>query len=656
MNINENNFGFIPNGGEPENNDNIYDGYEGLIVDGYEDSTVEQPVYENPFEYTHNLDAIFAQAFSDSRDGIALTVTKSIIEDFHRVGDKFSVMDILLDGVQIAKEWLIRTGNNISLYNRGKEDAEKLKRFSSIPPRQVALLIMATGDFKNRLDVKMEKSGVLMRKRSGNDIGTWKLQKENETLDTLIATLNGNATDRYRKEVRNYLETELETVTETRDSKIAMLQDGIYNFESHEFMSYEHPDYDATYGHIISQSKLYGVNWTDESSDVLERRATIYNPNDGTVWSPIQGLKDLVADGVALKAIRQIMHFAIRRTRGNYAWFFVNTAGNAAGGGGKSTVIQIIKNMCGGERNCLTLSYEHLGDRFVLYGLEQKYAILSDETSATTTRPKDTNVYKTLATNGSTPIEGKFKDINFMKFDGCMIQACNGYPMFSDSSDSSFRRFLSLPFEKRMTQNGKKRDYIRDDYINRPEVIQCYVKWAMELGCLETYSDDVIDFCMPYVEEIKNNTKTVFEFMPEMMRLENDEGYFAGMNEIGRAFLYAIYCKWDEFENSTRIHISQKKFWISVCEWVQSNPSCGWEVTEKITHIYPNTPFQKELVDYDLGKEWCKYNADDDGVYRPNGYFAFSRKSIREGLERINKLPKNTASGTVSLDDGNETN
>lgn len=234
-----------------------------------------------------------------------------------------------------------------------------------------------------------------------------------------------------------------------------------------------------------------------------------------------------------------------------------------------------------------------------------------------------------------------------------MIQACNGYPLFSDQSDSMFRRFLALPFEKQMTKNGRKRDYIRDDYINRPEVIQCYVKWALELGCLDEYSKDVIDYCLPYVEEIKNNTKTVFEFMPEMMRLAQTEGYFDGMNEIGRSFLYAIYKEWDKAENGTNTHISQKKFWISVCEWVQANPSCGWFVTDGITHIYPNTPFQKELVDYDLGKEWCNYYTNSNYVRRPTGHFSFQQKTIRGGLVRVNKLPKNTSHGTGMKDNNN---
>lgn len=643
---------FIPTEDESENKENICNEYDdSSMIDGDEDTmTDDQQVFYNPYAYTHNLKTIFGQAFIDTRDGIALTMTRNVIDRFQRNNEKFSIVDILNDGVAIVGEWLKGTDTYIAMYNDKKEEDKKIRRFSNITPRAITLLIMATGDFRTRLDVRNKKNGILMRQRFGDDIGTWKLQDGRDFLDILISSLNSSANQSYRKEVRYNLETELETVAETRDNKIAMLQDGIYDFTTQEFMSYEHSDYDKKYGHVISQSKLYGINWTDETSDDLEKKCTICNPNDGTVWSPLQGLKDLVGDGVALQAIREIMHFAIRRTRGNFAWFFVNTTGNAAGGGGKSTVIQIIKNMCGGENNCITLSYDRLGENFALNGIENKYAILSDETAGTNKRPENTEVYKTIATNGSVLINVKFKDMYFTKFDGCMIQACNGYPMFSDQTDSMFRRFLALPFEKQMTKNGRKKDYIRDDYINRPEVIQCYVKWAMELGCLDTYSEDVIDYCLPYVEEIKNNTKTVFEFMPEMMRLQKAEGYFDGMNEIGRSFLYALYCKWDEAENSTRIHLSRKKFWISVCEWVQSNPSCGWIDTDKVTHIYPNTPFQKELVDYDLGKEWCQYILSANNIRRQTGYFSFSQKSIRCGLIRVNKLPKNTVQGAVTQD------
>lgn len=628
---------------------------EELIPEGYDDIISAYGVFTgdielagyNPYSYTHGLDNIFAQANYDTKDGIILSITKLIIDKYKSINGAFSIMEILKKGTKISNQWVTEANNLIASCNTIRMDGNKVDYHKVIPPRAVALLLMATGDFLVITDVYHRRNGIIMRQRCGDDIGTWKMQDGKDMLNMLITCLNGSANMSYRNEVRNILETELKTAEETMDNKIILLEDGIYDFNTEEFTPYEHPNFDENYSYIISRTKLYNVLWTPKSSDELEQECTFYNPEDGTTWSPIQGLIDLVGDGIALQALRETMHFAIRRMSGGFAWWWLNTSGNASGGGGKSTCIQIIKNLVGGDRNTFTMSYDHLGDRFALNGLETKYAIVSDETEGANRKPESVDVYKTLITNGTVAIDVKYKEVYYIKWSGCMIQAINGIPLFSDNSDSTYRRFLALPWEKQMTKNGIKRDYIRDDYINRPKVIQCYMKWALELGCLTTYSKEVIDYCLPYVEMMKVNTKSVYEFMPEMMRREKDEGYFAGMNELGRSFLYALYCKWDEEENCVLRHISQKKFWISVCEWVQSHPDCGWVTTEKTTHIYPNTPYQQELVDYDIGTKWCAYIVSTYNVRRPSGYFCFSNKSIRCGLLRANKLPKNSSQTVV---------
>lgn len=603
----------------------------------------------NPYAHDFDIMSILANGNDYTKDGIILSTTEDIIKGYINRRGAYSIMDILNENTIISNRWLLSANEKIELVNEQRSKATRISYFTVIPPIVVAYLLMATRDFHVGTDVYGKKTGVLMRQRADKDIGTWTLQDKGSRLEQMINALHKNASSNYRNEVKNNILIELETYDYKPDNTIIMLEDGVYDCKTGEFLSYLDTMYDSKYGHIISQTKLYGVCWTDKTSDELEKDCTIYNPDDGTTWSPIQGLIDLVGDGEALQAIRQIMHFALRRMSGGFAWWFLNTSGNAAGGGGKSTVLQIIKNLVGGERNALTTSYDHLGDRFALDGLEKKYVIVSDETEGANKKPNDTSVYKALASNGTVNIDVKNEKIYNIKWQGVMIQAINGIPLFSDNSDSTYRRFMALPWERKMTQNGRKRDYIRDEYINRPEVIQCYMKWALELGCMTTYSDEVIDYCLPYVEMMKNEVKTVFGFMPEIMRRIKDENYFAGMNEIGRSFFYALYRKWDEEENCSRNHISQKKFWLSVCEWVQSHPTCGWEVTDGVTHIYPNTPYQQELVDYDLGSAWCEYSP----FRTPNGFFTFRKtKTIRCGLLRVNKLPKNHAgTSTTSSSD-----
>jgi len=649
ININED--AIIKENNLDENNDN----YETIDEDDYDrvygceigvSEETELAGY-NPYDYQLDIQSMFASGNTNTKDGIILSVTADIIVQYVKQHGAYDLTDIRREWAYISDRWLVLANSKIESLNGSRTEATKISYFRVLPAIVTAYLLIATGDFRACTDVYGKKNGILMRQRSGEDIGTWTLQGDGDMLDRFINLLHMNANRSYRNEVKNNILVHLEATENQTDDTIIMLDDGVYDCKTGKFLSYTDTMYDSQYGYIVSQSKLYGVQWTGKTSTELEKDCTIYNPDDGTTWSPIQGLIDLVGDGVALQALREIMHFALRHMSGGFSWWFLNTSGNAAGGGGKSTVIQIVKNLVGGERNALCVPYDHLGDRFALTGLEKKYCIVSDETEGANKKPADTSVYKALSSNGTVTIDVKMEKAYQIKWVGMMIQAINGYPLFSDNSDSTYRRFLALLWEKKLTQNGRKRDYIRDDYINRPEVIQCYMKWALELGCLTTYSDEVLDFCLPNVELMKNAVKTVYGFMPEMMRRIADENYFNGMNEVGRNFLYAIYRKWDEEENSVHNHINQKKFWMSVCEWVQSHPECGWETTDGITHIYPNTPFQQELKDYDLGSTWCEYTP-----YRtPNGLFPFkTTKTIRCGLLRINKLPKNQ-SGTSKTDD-----
>lgn len=629
----------------PDDDDDDYD-----RVYGYEAGLSEEAALcgYNPYEYQLDIQSALTGGDDKSPNGIILSATAGIISQYIDSHGEYNLAYIWHDGSTISAQWMAFANSQLEILNSVRSKSMKFPYFKTPPASATAYLLVATKDFRANTDVYGRKNGILMRQRSGKDIGTWTLQQDNSMLDRFINRLYVDASKFYRNEVKADILIQLETYENEPDNTIIMLDNGVYNCKTGEFLSYTDSAYDSQYGHIVSQSKLYGVQWTHKTSAELEKDCTIYNPDDNTTWSPIQGLIDLVGDGVALQALREIMHFALRRMSGGFAWWFLNTTGNAAGGGGKSTALQIVKNITGGERNALCVPYDHLGDRFALTDLDKKYCIVSDETEGANRRPADTSVYKSLITNGTVTIDVKNEKAYQLKWQGMMIQAINGIPMFSDNSDSTYRRLLALPWEKRLTKNGRKRDYIRDDYINRPEVIQCYMKWALELGCMTTYSHEVIDYCLPYVEMMKNEAKTVYGFMPELIRRIADEHYFAGMNEVGRSFLYALYRKWDEEENCARNHISQKKFWTSVCEWVQSHPECGWEVTDGITHIYPKTPRQQELKDYDLGSAWCEYGP----LRTPNGFFPFkTTKTIRCGLLRVNKFPKNLSGIPHSDDD-----
>jgi len=87
------------------------------------------------------------------------------------------------------------------------------------------------------------------------------------------------------------------------------------------------------------------------------------------------------------------------------------------------------------------------------------------------------------------------------------VQCINSLPRISDTTDSLYRRFLIVPFDK--TFVGVERKYIKSDYLHRQDVLQ-YVLYKVLNTDYYTFSEP--DACLSMLDEYKEFNDPVRSF------------------------------------------------------------------------------------------------------------------------------------------------
>lgn len=205
----------------------------------------------------------------------------------------------------------------------------------------------------------------------------------------------------------------------------------------------------------------------------------ITHPEDGTVWDVESWIREFyIIDGdEAFNAkyqgmpelIWEIIGAIIRpHVRwGKTAWFYSEVGNN-----GKGTLCALMRNLCGPLAHT-SIPLSDFGKDFALEPLVRASAIIVDENDVGTYIDKAANL-KAIVTNDVIQINRKHRMPIAYQFFGLMVQCLNEHPRVKDKSESFYRRQLFVPFEKSFT--GQERRYIKDEYLQRTDVLQ-YVLW-----------------------------------------------------------------------------------------------------------------------------------------------------------------------------------
>lgn len=210
---------------------------------------------------------------------------------------------------------------------------------------------------------------------------------------------------------------------------------------------------------------------------VTRRIDTRYNPEaqEPTIngWKPTAWLLELFDgdDELYRLAIQIIRATLTGQSLRKIFWLY------GEGGTGKGTFQQLLMNLVGMD-NVASLKITGLEDsRFAKSILLGKSLVIGDDIQQDATI-KDTSEMFSLVTGDIMTIEEKGLKPYSLRLNVTVVQSSNGLPIMKGDRSAIDRRFRILAFTKVFKDNPNKA--IKDDYINRPEVLEYLAKLALE--------------------------------------------------------------------------------------------------------------------------------------------------------------------------------
>lgn len=376
------------------------------------------------------------------------------------------------------------------------DDGEKIQRLSYLPNAAIARLMIALEGIK------------ALNYSDGNNAGNYQLGiyqdcGENEgiyvtTEDLFIKVIkkyNFNISVSGIRQVMELLRYTAPVVAVRKYRNLIPVNNGIFDYDTKKLLPFS-PDYV-----FVSKCK---VNFNAAATNVV-----IHNDDDGTDWDVDSWVHELTDDPQVEQLIWQIIGAVIRP---NVRWDKVIMPYSTKGNNGKGTLCRLLRNLCG-EGNYTSIAINDMSKNFRLSPLLHVSAVIVDENNVTGYLD-DASTFKALITGDQVQIEEKYKAPVDFRFSGLMVQCVNFLPRVNDKTSSFYRRILMVPFEKCFT--GAERKYIKDDYLNRQEVLE-YVLCKVLEKIPSYYEFDVPDACTRLLDDYKTFNDPVRQFAEEML-------------------------------------------------------------------------------------------------------------------------------------------
>ena len=410
--------------------------------------------------------------------------------------------------------------------------------------------------------------------------------------------------------------------TRTTNKYYTPVNNGIFNWETKTLMPFS-PEY------------VY-----------MAKFLTDYNPNaqnvyitmpDGKVWDCDWQMREMAADddgGAQLRYHWQMMGAAFRPF---WPWHKAHILFSPTGNNGKGTISSTIENVIG-PNAVINLDLDKMSkNNFALSAVRDgKMAIIGHENKNDNRAIDDVSDFKALITN-----DGFYADIKhsagcIVHYYGICIQNLNGLPVVKDRSNSFLRRLIFDPFTKCF--EGEERKYIKDEYLKRKDVLEYYLKTALELDFTDF---DIPQACLDQLDAYREFNDPVTEFWGEF----RDKFRW---NVLPRDFLYGLFKNWFAENNPSGYAINRKTFWaqlVTIVTQERSNAKIQNKfVAKSNTKIAVAQPGENGNADGDMGAyepliiEYNveKYmNPDYKGVDDEKRARVKIPKTVNYGLKRV---------------------
>jgi len=253
----------------------------------------------------------------------------------------------------------------------------------------------------------------------------------------------------------------------------------------------------------------------------------IHNNDDSTDWDIESWMTDLSDDPEIVELLWQVVGAIIRPY---VSWDKVACFYAESGSNGKGTLCELMRNLCG-KKNHASIPFSAFEKQFMLQQLPFISAIITDENDVKGFNTVGASL-KAVITGDGVQINIKYKTPITYHFKGLMVQCVNDLPRFTDKSESLYRRFLMIPFDKCFT--GSERKYIKSDYLARQEVLEYVLHKVLHMDYYELSEPDA---CISLLDTSKSFNDPVRQFIEEVL---NELVW----SLIPNQFLYDLYRAW----------------------------------------------------------------------------------------------------------------
>lgn len=397
---------------------------------------------------------------------------------------------------------------DLAAVNSASDRSAQIRIPKDLAPNQMAMIAMAKYEIRNiscaglAMDTKYDLLAIYQT--DGPNEGIYDVSDMG--FRYIARALKVDYSEREYKEFLQTLRDVCERVTPYSGGRFLAVNNGIIDYE----------DQCRPKRLLPFTPDLVFLNKTRVNYNPAAKLTNIHNDVDGTDWNVEEFLSCLVDDPEVKELLWKILGAIIRPggNKGSGAWggftkcvLLISSIGN----NGKGTYCQLARNLCG-PGTSMSIPLDKIGSNFLLEPLVGKTAIITDESNvggyldeASTLKSLVTHDPIQINRKGLTPIEYRFL--------GLTMFCLNDLPKVKDKSSSFLRRLLCIEFPHSF--EGRERKYIKDDYINRPEVLEYVLRRVVNMPNYYTLPEP--QACKAMLEEFAFMNDPMRQFLEEML-------------------------------------------------------------------------------------------------------------------------------------------
>lgn len=407
---------------------------------------------------------------------------------------------------------LTRLQDEIELENVSHTKERKIPAIHTLPNLIVAKTLLHT----QRIILLQSFAGqprntaqLMIYQASGPDQGIYTCDES--IINNLIELLKPDISPGDMKTILKSLQSHAPLVQPNNQKNLVPVNNGVFDYETKTLLPFS-PDY-------IFPAKSH-VDYVPNAPNPV-----LHNNDDGTDWDVETWFKSLSDDPEIVNLLWEITGAVLRpfNSWNKSPWLYSEKGNN-----GKGSFCALLRNLCSAH---VSIPLSDFSKPFALAGINSANAVITDENETNAYIP-DAAAFKAIITHDKFSLNQKFRDPITCRFDGLVIQCINGLPRFSDRTNSLYRRLLFVPMTKCFT--GIERKYIKDNYLNRKEVLE-YVMFKVLNMNYDQLSNPTA--CADLLGEYADYNDPVRQFINEILPQ-------CKWDLLPFTFLYPLYKEW----------------------------------------------------------------------------------------------------------------